>query len=274
MKKRSVQAVQVIVAVLSALIGFLVQPLIEYLGAGYITSPEKLIVVVSFISGVILILSLIGFALLFNDNHRTQKEILAHTEDIVKRVGVTARLLTYGPDGEYPSSLEVLSSLVTAAQKEIIVLDYLPWAGTPDLQADMSKELQNWYTCLEEASKRGVVYKRIVQLKDGATNSLEKSIINNQAMVRHFGRMLKMQSNESVSKVALKTSRIFLPNISFIVVDRRYVFWEIPYVDAEGNFVFDLDLYINDSNGQFINDIVKYFTRIDDRSMIVKKLVA
>ena len=133
--------------------------------------------------------------------------------------------------------------------------------------------MQNWYTSLENASKRGVIYKRIVQLQDGATNSLEKSIINNQAMVRHFGRMLKMQSNEAVSRVSLKTSRVFLPNISFVVIDRRYVFWEIPYLDADGKFIFDLDLFISDSNGQFVNDIIKYFTRIDDRSAIVKKLV-
>jgi hypothetical protein len=272
-KKKSLQTVQIIIAIGFGLLGFLVPLILDHFGAGFITSHDRFVVVVSVVSGVILISSLIGFTVLFSDNFRTQKEILSHTEDLVKRVGVTARLLTYGPEGEYPSSLELVSSLVAAAEKEIVVLDYLPWAGDPDLQADMSKELQNWYTCLENASKRGVIYKRIVQLQDGATNTLARPIINNQAMIRHFQRMLKLQSNESLSRVSLKTSRVFLPGISFIVIDRRYVFWEIPYLDGDGKFVFDLDLFFNDANGQFVNDITKYFTRIDDRSTFVKKLV-
>ena len=272
MKKGSVQTVQFIVAILSALVGFLVQPLIENLGEGYITSPDRFVVVVSFISAVIMISSLIGFALLFNQNFSYQKEILSHTEDLVKRVGVTARLLTYGPQGQYPSSFELPSKLIASAEKEIIVLDYLPWPGPPGFQTGISKELQNWYACLEEASKRGVIYKRIIQLRDGATDALDRSIVSNQTMIRHFERMVKMHKNESRSHVSLKTSRVFLPNISFIVIDHRYVFWEIPYLDNDGKFVFDLDLFINDSNGEFVKDIVNYFTRIDDRSTIVKKL--
>ena len=273
MKNKTMQRVQVIIAVLSALSGFLIQPLIENLGGEYFTSPEKFVLIVSVFGGVILILSLVGFAMLFNESIKMQKEVLSSTDDLVKRFGVSVRLLAYGSKNEYSTTFELPTRLIESAKEEILILDYLSLPGSFELQSTTSKDLQSWYLCLEKACTRGVAYKRIVQIQDGATDVLDRSIVGDTAMIRHFEKIVKMHDNESMAHVSLKTSRVFLPEVSIVVIDSRYVFWEIPSLTGDGKFRFDLDLFINDANGEFVKDLKNYFNKIEARSSTVVRLV-
>lgn len=254
----------ILIATVSTIIGILLPSLLDWLFSPLLDHASKIVLVFSAAAVLAVVLGMVYFSL------RTA-EIANGQKEIIQRIGVTARVLTYGEGHHYKNTFEYPSPLIRTAQ-EILVIDYL--GGTTEVNKDDSPDYRAWYDTLNSAAHRpGIRYKRILQLSDGATDVVGPAVMNDPVVLGHFRAMVEA-GKVPRSQVRLKTSPVFLPNICIIVIDQRHVIWEIPSIERGEVFRFDMDLVIEDPYGDLVRDLLTLFEQLDDNAVVVRSVVS
>lgn len=197
-------------------------------------------------------------------------EITKNIKDIGDRAGTNAELLQYGKNEKYKTPFGLPIQLIKNAQSEILILDYFPWPGfsksDPKIK-DIGKHHNVYYDELIKAAtkKNAVSYHRIVQIPQKTSPKTLNTLFKNDIIKKHFSKMIElMNNNQSMAKVSIKTCKMVYPTTTFIIIDKRHVIWEIPYLIDEKDFKFDLDLYIVDSQGKLAEKLIEKFSKLSD----------
>lgn len=254
------------IAIVSALVGTLITSMLDWSTSSILGDPEKLVLAISVIIAVITLSGMIFVSIRFT-------EIYQAIKDINQKVGITARLFSYGESSEcvFKNTFEYPTPLINAA-KDIIVIDYKGIEET-EVTSDEESEYSAWYETLNTATRKpGIRYKRIVQLPSGKTEKITPVLNFDATVLKHFKTMVDTNLNNN--QVKLMTCPDFLPNVCIIIIDQKYVIWEIPSIEKGGKFRFEMDLVIEDHSGQLVNDLIKQFEKlVNDSSKVIEVIL-
>lgn len=256
----------ILIAAASTVLGILIPSLLDWLVSPVLEDAGKIIL--AFLAGSVFVV-VAGMVYVSLRTH----EVAEGQKQILQRVGVTARIHTYGEGRPNKNTFEYPTPLVKTAQ-EILVIDYIAGSEVAEVSKDDSSDYRAWYDTLNAAARRsGIRYKRILQLSNGATDALGPDQINDPIVLGHFRAMVEA-AQSSRSRVVLKTSPVLLPNMCIIVIDQRYVIWEIPSIERGEVFRFDMDLVIEDPYGDLVRDLLTLFEQLDNNAQPVHKVSA
>jgi hypothetical protein len=203
------------------------------------------------------------------DNSATLEEINGSIHEIAERVYPSFELLP--PKGGLRNSFTVVIDLLKVA-KDVVVLDYFPWGGSIDPHQDEKNSLfKKYYEALDAFIDRDGHYKRLIQLPDGRSEILLEKDIADPIAIAHLKKALLL-SQKFDTLVSLKTCQVFIPNVSFLIIDGCYISWEVPSLDTNNTFEFGYDFYIVDPKKKVTNELLSMIAKIDNQSTPVSKI--
>lgn len=205
----------------------------------------------------------------------SQKEIIDETtkahQDLIKKFGVSARLHPHHSTSQYKNPFEYPTPLIENATS-IIALDYHD-EETVSVESDQKSEYAKWYELINRVirEKKDIEYKRILQLRNGAIEVLPKNDHYDPTVIKHYN--LVIQANKTNKKVRLITCPIFLSRMCVMIIDYRYVIWELPVINDDTEFHFDIDLVIEDPEGSLVNELLDEINvRLEENSKLVTSI--
>lgn len=259
----------VFIAIVSTIAGIVLTSLFEWSTNPLITSQNKAII--SLIAFVVIttLAGMLYISMRTTEILDFQREVLNFQKEMIQRMGVNAHLLTYSSTSLYKNTFEYPTHLLREA-KEIIAIDYHNDENTEVIE-EQEPEYKAWFELLNNFCKRpGIKYKRIIQLKTGKIESLNAGNNYDPVILDHFRTMTEMHKKNP--DVRLMTCPIYLSHICIIIIDRRYVIWEIPTIENDEMFRFEMDLTIEDPVGVFVKDLLNEFDKMVYESATVKKV--
>lgn len=243
----------ILLPIVSALAGILAGVLLEWWTNPLIEDQHRALVTLVTFSVVCTLCGMLFVSINSSHTSKEVKRVRAQQDELRNRFGVTARLLTYGtPTSEYRNTFEYPTQLLKSA-REIIAVDYKE-AQSSVVVGDQDAEYVQWYANLTKfAQQKGITYKRMIQLKGGAREIFEGNLGFNPTEIDHFKALLKCQDNNR--DVLLMTCPVMLSHVCFLIIDNQYVIWEVPYIEGEDVFRFEMDLVVEDPVGVFVGDL-------------------
>ena len=188
-------------------------------------------------------------------------------DNLIKKLGVHAELISYD-EPKLINTFKYFEKYILGAEKSIVALDYHQNEFVY-VDPDFINAYNNWYTVLNNiVVKKEIEYMRIIQLNNPKSVLSSKDGFN-ETVLNHFKFMIDADS----SQICLKSCKVFLPHMCLIIIDNKYVIWEIPTVEDNKMFRFDMDLFIIDPDGDFIKSLNKEIRKIENNSTLVKKVV-
>ncbi len=294
-KKSRIEIDRILIPVITAITGIFLPYAWKSIFDPLLTTANSAQFVISFLICLVVLSAVSVFLFKINEVHITQKTLLQETQgsqnrifeservlfreirksqsELIKKFGVNARLLTYSPTSEYKNSFQYPTPLIENASS-IIALDYHHIEVVPvDGVNEPEVEYHQWYELLNRViqNKPGIEYKRIIQLENGATEELDPNNHYDDTVIGHYRTILDVtQRNKNVKLI---TCPIFLSHICMIIVDHRYVIWELPTIEDDKVFHFDMDLVIEDPEGCFIKELeLEIENRLENDSKVVKEI--
>ncbi len=245
-EKRNLKIIQTLINVAILLLGLLGSSVFDYF-TKQVLSPEKVIVVLLPIIGLIIVI--VSAMAIQRYYQQTSKSI----EKIANSVSVTIDLLSYSDRRKAQASIEEIIGLIKNANKGIMILDNAPWTANVNsyYPADW---LNKYYEALNKYIDAGNPYVRIIQMPDQNSTIIETEDIKSPIALSHFKKVLEKNSFIN-SRCALMKSKIFLPKVTFIIIDEQYIIWEIPIVDLQNKLQFANDFLINDRDGKLVGEL-------------------
>lgn len=261
------------VTVISATIGIIAGPVIEAI-APPLFRGSNLIYITFFISSFLFIV-VSTYALSFwKQNLKQNDAVYSKISDLAKSLGVKFVFKPIGK-GNVNDVYPHVSELIRIAEKEILILNY----GTTrkakdnvsfDREIAESTAQREYYDLMAqkiEGSQRGIFkFRRIIQVPNDVKDWI--TLIDNTP-IKHY-KLLAEIGSKNPEFASLKRSSPFF-DITFIVIDRRYVILAIDILDPDGKEYYTMGhLVFDDPIGEFANEFVRLFERIDAYATLVK----
>jgi len=226
---------------------------------------NKLIMSIAILVTLSILIGIIVFTKQAQELIKVQNEMLVKTnkyqEELIRKLGVNVDIIMYNPTCDPENGFSAYKALIKKA-KSIIALDYHD-EETVEIETEQEQGYVEWYELLNEVIKGDKIeeYTRFIQLKAGAVNTLYSNNHFDPTVFNHYKTILEINKKVGLSKnIHLITCPIFLPRICFIIIDHRYVIWELPTISNDIKFTFDMDLLIEDPNlilGLKLESIIK-----------------
>ncbi len=258
----------------SAGLGFALSFLYDFIWGDYKGNPNIVLVVIVSVALGLTLAVLIMIRNQMKDLVLGQRKLLRATEkshdDLIKKFGVNIKLLTYGPGSDYQNTFQMPTKLLHNA-KSIIALDY--HGETVRYDTKLEQAYIDWYELLNTVINENpeIEYRRILQLKKGATDSLKAANHFDPVVIKHYQQI--MQVNQTNKHVRLQTCPIFLSRTCFIIIDKKYIFWELPVINNDSDFHFDMDMMIEDPDGNMVQELIDQINlRIEHTASIVTSI--
>lgn len=276
-KKNGVEIDRILIPVITAITGIFLPYAWKSVFDPLLTAPNTAPFIISFLICLVVLSAVSVFIVKINEVHNTQKTLLQETKssqnrifdsegalfkeirksqsELIKKIGVTAKLLTYGDGGDYQNGFQYPSTLIENATS-ILALDYHGDERVPVNKFNEPKEdYKNWYELLNTTieTKPGIEYHRILQLKGGISPTLDSHDHFDKTVIKHYKTILDVKKKND--KVTLRTCPIFLSNVCMLVIDHRYLIWEMPTMENGEDFHFDMDMVIEDPSECFIRKL-------------------
>lgn len=150
-----------------------------------------------------------------------------------------------------------------------MVLDNYPGSGS--YNAD--PEFTNYYSALNKYIAQNKPFARIVQHEDEDSSVINVDEIKTPIVRKHFDLLLE-RNKDFTSHARLMGSKIFMPKVSFIIIDDKYLVWEMPFIDPKNIFHFSHDLFIADSTGKVVDEFVNMFETIQKESVKIDEFTS
>ncbi|MHC1784120.1 MAG: hypothetical protein AB9891_15430 [Anaerolineaceae bacterium] len=271
----------------STLLGVLLSNYAKVITNQIFDNPTKTIYFCTIIILLISILSIsvfIYFSKSTNDSiiethnafNETSKEIIRYFNDYKKRLGLSVRFIIYDKEKPEENTFTNARNLVREAIYEILVLDYHP-SNEHNRYYDASDTLKQarkeYYDELVDKAKNGICYKRIIQFPESSTTTIRCSQIQDQVFTDHCRKILEIQNAPIESSPSLKSSSIYLPQTTFVIIDKKIILWEIVVETQDDSLRLAGDLIFIDHSGGFSEPLLKLFERIDNEATQITQVV-
>jgi hypothetical protein len=253
------------------LFGVLIQPTVGILTGQFLSIPENIILIGILCS--ILFALLVGYIMQeYYKTHSQQNLVISDgLEGILKKIGITWEYIAYEQFGKKKRKdpYDIMLKLVTDTEEEFLVLDHRPSLSFPrfsDSKVIRKESREEYYDklnnmVLSKNKKKNIKYTRIVQIKEDPSSEWDETINNDQLFSNHC--KIVINSIKDDASATIKTSKVFYPNASIIVVDKKFVLIEFAIIEGDNSKIKG-DLYFNDPDGllakpisQFIENVAK-----------------
>jgi hypothetical protein len=204
-------------------------------------------------------------------------------EEIKSKLGLSAQFVTDLPRTEGTGEIyRRANEIISQAEKEIWVL----WHRDPNLarRSEEDYRSEGWKTqrdiyhetlnqkC-DEHKRDTFFYRRILQIPESENikNGVLSSSVLSITMIKHCKELLNyIQRYPEVA--VLKYAPIFLAN-TIVLVDERYIIWEIDAVDPDTQSSYmDAMLVFDDADKNFVRYLRSFFLKVDAHSHMVKQI--
>lgn len=263
------------------LIGVLLEPAFGAI-APRLFQPENLPAVLFIMTSALFLISAVYAISFSNIAYARVTDTFERIDDLARSVGVRVNIVLDGSDAvkrAYP----LLTQLMRDARREILVLDYLPVTEAGDIMGHgpkiSSAERLNYYHEIHqrlaeaeksepESQQAGFQYHRLIQMSQ--PDRLATLVSKDEALLEHC-KMLVEMSKRKPEFVTLKVCETFYEG-TIIIVDQRYVVWEIDALDPRsGQFYAQCVLLFDDPLGQLVNEVLRLYYRIDPNATLVRE---
>lgn len=259
MEKRKFWLPQLLISLGSLLLGFLGSSVFDYFTNQTLTLERVLIVVLPIVGLMIVILCAVAiqlyvagyFQLFYQSNKALQK--------VTNHLGPTIRLLPYGEEKANRESFGELIELINKAN-EVEVLDHVPWFSGWD-SSQKRIWIDQYYDALNRYIQTGKTYIRIIQ-SDGEPTIIKSDQIKDPMALNHF-RMIMAKNSDISSNSKLMGSKVFMPRVSYLLIDQRYLIWEVPIRNLKDKWQLSNDFFIDDPEGKVVGEIRRLFRLIE-----------
>lgn len=265
---------------LSFVLGLILQPALGQLLDGTLNDPDKFLVAVGLTIIIALLLS--GSALIWREEANQIR--INSLETAIQRWGETTALtvefISRGKGGSASDPYAIVIDMVEKANREILILDHrVPKDAArfgPDI--DLKRpERKPYYEALDRAvrgRRNGgrIRYRRVVQLDDGPTKVWNSAINADEVFATHCRTVISERQTDVQTPSAIKTSKVFVPNATIVVVDQKYVLLEVAIRGADGATSVQGDLIFRDNEGVLAVPLRQLFENIDSQSTLIEEV--
>ncbi|MHC1784121.1 MAG: hypothetical protein AB9891_15435 [Anaerolineaceae bacterium] len=269
---------QILLAGLSFITGIIASPLLENYFSKFFDTPANAVIITNFI----LIICVVIFLSALHIYLKISEENI-HVEDervleLIQRLGLTVRFHNYNTGRKDVNTFSTAIKYIRNAKEEIFVLDYHPKIGVTryyDRSEEEIKAREKYYQIIIEKAKEGIHYKRLIQDPNGPANSVSRSQINDRIFIQHCEHVLNLQTNTTQPKASIKRTSVFLPETTFVIIDKKIIIWEIVVEnpDTPENLRLAGDLIFNDELDEFSKPLSNLFHRIDDGATLITRII-
>lgn len=271
--------VALLVSVVSFIFGLLLQPALGHMLSTHLSDPLRVFLGLL----VLLVLSLLvaAHALLFFhfDNAKKFREISRMANSLSDRFGLTVEFITeHHSSGQ--DAYTIVRTLIQQAEREILILDHRPTLAkdrffyrTPPGSSRRKYYREMTQKALgKDDSGNYFRYKRIVQLEEGPTDTWDCTVNQDPVFANHVKSIVDFRQGTPKAVSAIKTSRVFFPKSSLVIVDRKMVLMELAISGPEGDVRIEGDLLFNDPNARFAGPLAQLFDHIETQSTLLTKV--
>lgn len=259
----------IILSIASVIFGIIAGPVIEAI-VPPLFQGSNLLYLTFFINAFVFIIFGVYAITYWDKSNKAFQKTNEQLVELSRKLNVKFEYIDIGKgSGNYAEA----THLIKIAEKEIMILNYGPVQRIEgkfsyDKQATSSTERKQYYDVMlqkiKDSSPTKFRFRRIIQLpRDQDLSKLEDPL-----MVEHLTKLAEIGSTRP-EFVSLKKSQSFF-NTTFMIVDRRHILFSISVLDPDhheyytkGHFSFD------DPAGEFVNEFVRLFERIDAQSTLV-----
>lgn len=258
-------------------LGVILQPTIAQLLGDELADAEKIQIGTAVLVAYTLVVAVAANITAVRSSRSHVDRILEGFERLERRTDMTVEFLERGgPNSDDP--YDIVMSLMLGAEKEILVLDHRPAKdvdrfGSHGTLDDPSREayyrLISQRVCSRHRDGPYVRYRRVVQLDSGPTAVWDAGFNGDALFAEHCREIVRLRSEQVQFPSAVKTSSVFLPNASMVIIDEKVALLEVAIVGPDGKARVQGDLVFHDPKGILAGPLKQLFDHIDSQSLLV-----
>jgi hypothetical protein len=264
------------------LLGLILQPVLGQLIDPQLRTADRIIIATSIVVACALLAAGNAFVLTHRHNGDHVDQLGQSIRKIESRLGLRVEFLERGESAGDADPYGIMLRLVSDAESEILILDHRPprdvdrFGGgitLTDVTRQKYYELLSARTTQRLQSGRYLRYRRIVQLDSGASRAWDSSLNADVLFADHCKAIVDCRARDPQCPSAIKTSSVFLPNASIVIVDGRIVLLELAITGPDGAARVQGDLVFYDPDGVLTLPLRELFENIDGESELVTTVV-
>lgn len=262
------------------LLGLILQPALGDLIDPHIRTGDR----VAIATAVVVACALLAAGNILIITHRHSGSHLAQLASgiatLENRLGLRVEFLERGA-GHPGDPYGVMFRLVSEATSEILILDHRPprdvdrfgvGSALDDASRQKYYELLTARTTERLQSGRYLRYRRIVQLESGPSHVWDSSHNSDQLFADHCRALIACRSADTQCPSAIKTSSVFFPNSSIVIVDGATILLELAISGPDGAARIQGDLVFYDPDGILAQPLRALFENIDGDAQLLTEV--
>jgi len=261
--------------------GLIVSPALKFMTEPMISTVNRILLASMLLMAFAL---LIGAYAAVRLGHRQQQQFSSISSDvsvILRRLGLTVEFFTEKSKQNETDPYAMPTRLIAGAQKEILVLDHRPDISGTRFYARSPFEAaarKRYYDALNRKARSTTSdgtyfrYSRIVQLEDGPTSKWRQGSPADDLFVEHCRAVIDFRHTYSKAACAVRTSRVFFPNSSIVIVDGTHVLMELAITGPDGRSKVEGDLLFIDRDGVLAGPLGQLISNIESQSILITEV--
>lgn len=231
---------------------------------------------------ILMVLALVSFSIVTNRHENENLQIALQNLDEIKEdfetiklnLSTTFSIVPIIENGD-EKGLRKTRELITKASQEILILDYNPVENdTGKLRHNLynrtSEERVKYYSAILDkvSSKAGKFrYRRILQIPKG--KKLENVFSDDPVFREHCEKLVTMGDKQPEIASLKVCSPVY--EGTFIIIDRKYVTFNLDIIDPDNNCYTDGDyFFFDDPSGKIAKRFLQFFERADTSAIRVR----
>jgi hypothetical protein len=266
------------------LIGLIAPLAFETYKDAFINTDLRLILSFILIQGLLIVLGLIAVGVFLRKSEVQREATVREINEIRQKIGLSTQFVFDLPREDGTGILyKRATEIVFNAEKEILALHHnmadVDWREAQEsYRNDEWKKARNRYyqALLNKCRQHGqdtFFYRRILQIPESrkVRDGIVKRSMIGAGMANHCTELLQFIKRNPEAAL-LKYSSLFLAQ-TLILVDERFILWEIDAIDpdAKAGYMDALNIF-DDTDGSFVKYLKNFFLKIDAQAIKVKAI--
>lgn len=274
--------IQPLLFVATLLFGLVIAPVLKHITAPALETFEAITLSVLIILCLAFILSVHTLLMIRKTSLAETKETQKKIMHISESIGLSTLFLHEHNRVEGEDAYTIVQELVDSAEEEILILDHRPALDKSRYYDNTPPECDTrdiyYGTLLKKAksrlsSNKHFTYKRIVQVDDTPFTKWDTAINGDRCFAAHVMEVVAFRESTPTTTSSIKTSRVFYPNSSILIVDSKRVLIEFSIIGPGGNSRVEGDLVFYDPDGKLAIPLRQLFEHIDGQSTLITKVI-
>lgn len=269
-----------LVSSLTFFLGLVSQPVLGQMLGETLGTPDKVIITVAMLCAYAVAVGVTTLAWREQSAERSLRSVEESLKRFEDNTALSAEFIPRGPHGSVSDPYAVVTELVQNARQEILILDHRPPKGAARFGPESSLDQEGretYYQAFDDAISakvggRFLRYRRVVQLETGPTSVWDANFNGDKLFSSHCRKVVDLSRADPQFPSAIKTSRVFFPNSSIVIVDGRRVLLELAISGLDGMTTIQGDLVFRDNDGVLTEPLRQLFENIDSQSVTVSEI--